>query len=356
VTGVALMGSSERERVESLLRRVEFSMPPFSGAPWLLPWLSLYGRADDESRVATVETHAGALLVPMMIRRARRKGMIWRELRFLGTGDASDDELATEYPDVSVSRITPEQGGCALAGWLANSRGWDLAAFEAVLPGSILAEALAAAGGFARRNGYRYRLTLPRNLEDWLSTRSSATRARFRRTLRQVAERGLRFDPRLPAQEGLALLAQLHQQHWNQRGKPGAFASQRFLQFHRQLLQDNSLGAHVAGLFDGKRPLSLWYGFDVGGTRYYYQSGMDEAASDGLPPGEALHLLMIQDAIASGLAAYDFMRGTDRSWKGRYVSDPDELHDWILPGHSVRGKVLMLWLRGQKQWQRRRAG
>ncbi|MFN3712165.1 MAG: GNAT family N-acetyltransferase [Alcanivoracaceae bacterium] len=350
-----LLSAAERDRIKSLLCDFADKSPPFSGAPWLLPWMALYGRSEDESRVVRLDVGSGAMLAPMMIRPVKRKRLCWRELRFLGSGDDSQDEVATEYPDVSLDGVTVPQAVDALTAWLRADRGWDLLAAEAVEPHSVLAQALTRAGAFRRVNGRRYRVPLPGQFEGWLDTLSATARARFRRTLRQVGERGLRLEPRLEA-DALEQVASLHQQHWHKRGQPGAFASQRFREFHRALLANGGLEARLSGLFHGALPLALWYGFDIKGTRYYYQSGIDAQAAEGLPAGEALHLLMIRDAISSGLAGYDFMRGDEQSWKARYGAMPADLEDWILPGNSLRGCLLGIWLERSSVWKRRSTG
>jgi hypothetical protein len=355
VKGMPLLAATERDRVESLLGDFADHSPPFSGAPWLLPWIALYGRSDDESRVNRIAVGSGAILAPMMIRPAKRKRVSFRELRFLGSGDDARDEVVTEYPDVSLDGVPVPQAADALAAWLRADRGWDLFAAEAVESHSVLAQALTRVGAFCRANGRRYHVPLPDQFEAWLEALSSTARARFRRTLRQVGERGLRFEPRLAA-DALEQVASLHQQHWHQRGHSGAFASQRFIEFHRALLENGSFEARISGLFHGALPLALWYGFDIKGIRYYYQSGMDAQAADGLAAGEALHLLMIRDAIASGLVGYDFMRGDVQSWKARYGATPAELEDWVLPGRSLRGRLLAIWLGQSRVWQRRSTG
>ena len=67
---------------------------------------------------------------------------------------------------------------------------------------------------------------------------------------------------------------------------------------------------------------------------------------------EALHLLMIRDAISRRLRCYDFMKGSEDSWKSRFGIQPEPMFDWILPGKSVRGAMVRYGLYRSSQWQK----
>ncbi|MCK5875644.1 MAG: GNAT family N-acetyltransferase [Alcanivoracaceae bacterium] len=350
----ALLSSSEKLRVKALLHESGDVSPAFSGDQWLLPWLDIYLRAGDRSRVYWQTHGTGGVLAPLMIRGAKRRGVIIRELRFLGTGDDEEDEIATEYPDITCDGVAPDAAADMVADYLRQSRGWDVFLAEAVQEDSVLGKALDRCGGYRRESGLRYCLDLRSDFEDWLCHLGSSSRGKFRRTLRRIDETGLSLRLDLPANEGFEELSRLHQRRWEARGMRGVFSSPKFCEFHRRMLAERRLGAHLAGLYQGDLPLALWYGFDFGGVRYFYQGGFNPDRADGFSAGEALHLLMIRDAISRGLRCYDFMKGGADSWKARFGVSPQPLFDWALPGKSLRGAAVRVALHRAPDWQRSR--
>ncbi len=347
-----LFTAQERLRVEALLHDRGDMAPPFCGDQWLLPWLDIYLRSGDQSCVHWHATGQGGVLFPLMIRAVTRRHIPLRELRFLGTGDAETIEIATEYPDITCDGVADSEAASILAEYFLKSRGWDVFKAEAVLPGSVLARALALCGAYRMKNGLRYCLNTAQDFDEWLSGLGPSSRSKFRRTLRRVDEMGLSFRLDVPVEGGLEVLGHLHQQRWRKRGLPGAFASRQFCEFHRRMLAERRLGAHMAGLYQGDKPLAFWYGFDFAGVRYFYQGGFDPDAADGFSPGEALHLLMIRDAMSRGLQCYDFMKGDEDSWKSRFGIRPEPLYDWVLPGRSARGALLRLGLHRSSHWHK----
>ena len=347
-----LLSGAEKLRVAALLSERGDLSPPFSGDQWLSPWLDIYLRPGDRSCVQWQAHGNGGVLVPLMIRANRRRGIAIRELRFLGTGDAEADEIATEYPDITCNELSRDAAAAILADYLRQNRGWDVFMAEAVLAESALAEALVRCGGYRRESGWRYCLELPLDFDCWLGDLGASSRSKFRRTLRRIDEAGLTLKLDVPASQGLEELARLHQQRWEQRGMPGVFSSPKFREFHRRMLLERRLGSRLAGLFYGDHALAFWYGFDVNGVRYFYQGGFNPDLGDGFSPGEALHLLMIRDAISSGLHCYDFMKGGSDSWKARFGAVARPLFDWALPGRSVRGAAIRFALGRAPDWQK----
>ena len=204
---------------------------------------------------------------------------------------------------------------------------------------------------YRQRSGQRYCLDIRSGFEGWLERLGASSRAKFRRTLRRVEEHGLTLRTDLPHRDGLEQLALMHQQRWQSRGQPGVFSSRRFRAFHLRMLDERRLAARISGLFADDRPVALWYGFDLGKVRYFYQSGFDAQYADGFSAGEALHLLMIRDAVERGLHHYDFMKGSDDSWKARFGASGEPMYNWRLPGKSLRGFLLRVALHYSARWQ-----
>lgn len=167
------------------------------------------------------------------------------------------------------------------------------------LPGSM-AEVLARLQKKKNERFRYYRRRIERDFPDWSCT--SAT---------------------TPAEVDAALdaLVRLHQQHWNARGEPGAFADARLTAFYRDLA--HRLAARgwlrLYVLRAGGAIVSVNFAFGYAGRFHHFINATDfDTAVDS--PGAVLHHCMIERSIAEGLREYDFMWGEHDykyDWGGR---------------------------------------
>lgn len=334
-----MTAAAYRAAVEAALPVPE-DAPLFSSAYWLLPWLDHYARDDD--RFAGTP----ALPLPLMIRRRSLSGLPIRELRFVATGDDERDEVCTEFPDILAGQAASLQA-------LLDSRAWDLCSIENVTDGSRVGAQMAAAGAYASPAGSRYRIALPASVDDWESMLGKSSRAKIRRTRRDLQAQSLQLIT-AHGDDALALLpalVALHQSRWQARGQSGVFASERFRSFHEQLLSRPDSPGRIAVLRKDERVMAAWYGFDHAGCRHFYQSGFCAPQQGHFSPGLALHLCMIEDAITTGLHGYDFMKGGEQSYKSRFGAQASPMWHWRLPGRTLRGRLLAQGLARSRHWQ-----
>jgi CelD/BcsL family acetyltransferase involved in cellulose biosynthesis len=163
-------------------------------------------------------------------------------------------------------------------------------------------------------------IALPRSWDDYLGALPSSRRYFVRRTLRDFetwAAGEARFTvARTEAEASLALdvLAALHAERWNEAGKPGVFASQKFRAFHRavlpRLLEKGALDLSV--LTVRGVPIAANYAIVWRGRVHFYQSGRKTDLPRALRPGIVMHARAIQIAIERGLIEYDFLAGDAR--------------------------------------------
>jgi len=153
---------------------------------------------------------------------------------------------------------------------------------------------------------------------DPLDIFSANTRQQLRRSLRAWEEIGpMRLDIASPDQAGgyLDALADLHQQYWTGRGKPGAFAEPFFGRFHHALLNRASdrQSIDLIRVSAGDRVAGYLYNFVHDGWVAAYQSGFDFGPdADRLRPGLVCHLMAIQHYRQAGMRRYDFLGGEAR--------------------------------------------
>ena len=152
----------------------------------------------------------------------------------------------------------------------------------------------------------------------YVATLGPNTRSQIRRACRLYDERGgLRLDAAQDVDEALAYFAAagpLHQARWEARGKPGAFASPHYVDFHQRLIRAawSSGAVDLLRVSAGDEPIGYLYNFVHRGTVYFYLSALRYEADNRLKPGLVTHALAIQHYVDRGLATYDFMAGASR--------------------------------------------
>jgi CelD/BcsL family acetyltransferase involved in cellulose biosynthesis len=131
------------------------------------------------------------------------------------------------------------------------------------------------------------------------------------------------------ATDWLDALAVLHQQTWQARGKPGAFADASFVRFHRALIASGLPRGQVEVLqiSAGGMVVGYLYNLRSGDRVHAYQSGFAYGDDPRRKPGLTCHHLAIERAQAEGVADYDFLAGDDR-YKQSLANDAAPLH-WV---------------------------
>jgi hypothetical protein len=160
-----------------------------------------------------------------------------------------------------------------------------------------------------------------------LSALGSGTRRQVRRGLKALGEDVETEWAETPehALDILAELIELHQRHWIALGHPGAFASPRFVGFHRELVP-RLLPKDAVILFrvraDG-RTVGCLYNFIERRRVLSYQTGF--APHPGrTSPGVVSFALCMQACFERGLTEYDFLAG-DSAYKRQLSTTTREL-------------------------------
>jgi len=362
---------SRIEDLESLVpdwRRLAADLP-LAGPDWLVTWWRHFGAdrvhrsRDARLLVLAVRDDDGQLvaLAPWYLESSRLHG---RMVRFLGSGLVCTDYLTLPCASGQEAAVAR-----AIAAWLCESgegvAEWDLLSLENVdLSDPVLRELVDAlcereAITHLRPGSACWRLELPADWEAVLAGQSKSHRKQLRRLLRvyPLHER-VRFktvETHDEWVESFALLVDLHNRRWGERGIEGVFASPELYGFHREaterLLNSGQLALNVLEV-DGK-PVHADYALAGGKLIYAYQSGMDPAAADH-EPGTLAMACGVQDAIARGYRAIDLLRGNE-PYKQHWRATPRPMHDVrILPGAWSGRLRQSIWqaATGAKDWLR----
>jgi len=275
---------------------------PFQAPAWLVPWWRHF--RPGELAVAAVRDPAGRLvgLAPFYIEEGRHGR------RLLPLGISVSDTL-----DVLLDPDVPAAGP-ALVACLSSER-WDVWELEE-LPPDAAALALSPPAGAAEESFAAsacpvLSLCGANRLEDVVPP----ARMQNLRTARNRAERrGTAIDGVATEAIGAFVqdLVRLHAARWAGRGEPGLFADPRFSSFLREALPrlaDLGLVQASTLRLDGLA-IGAYLGFRHAGRAAYYLGGFDPDHAF-VSPGALLIGHAIEQAIAGGAEAFDFLRGRE---------------------------------------------
>lgn len=290
---------------------------------WLSHW---WRRYHDDSQLRTVvlrDSKGLAGIAPLMLKRGFG-GL--RRLAFMGTGEVTPNHL-----DVIARPDARDVLEDALADYLCQTDSqWDV----------LDLDKLPSDRGTAERLGARLRdrdfvtsveltarclyIELPDSFESYLQERGSQTRRNFRTACRRLEKevpsvRFVRASTPDEVHRVMAALIEMHQARWRRRGYVGAFATQRFVEFHRDValsaLQDGSL--RLYSLRNEEQILAVRYAFRIGDCVQGYISGFDERLS-ALSVGMVSLAGAIEQSILEGARRFDLLEG-DESYKSHWA-------------------------------------
>jgi CelD/BcsL family acetyltransferase involved in cellulose biosynthesis len=297
---------------------------PFQSPHWLLPWWKHIGRGT-LATIAIRSAVAGELvaLAPLYLFAGGETGR--RQLFPIGIA-------TTDYLDVLVK---PGWEGRALRGlaWHLAQReqDWDVLEFPQLRPGAALL-------GFVAPGDWRQEIATaePHPVLMLSEVRPGAGPAiprpmmqNVRYCRRRAARIGtLAYDTAtaqtLPA--FLDALVRLHARRWSERGSSGVLNDASVLAWHREatpLLQAAGLLRMHALRLDGEFIAVLYCLADAAPAherRYYYYLGGFDPRFRSLSPGTLLVAHAIEQALAEGALAFDFLRGAE-AYKYRWGAE-----------------------------------
>lgn len=243
--------------------------------------------------------------------------------------------------------------GAGVAGALLRAA-WEVAGVRRLRLSGVEAGLAEAAGGTAFRRQVRPApfVDLDRVRAaggDPLAHLSANARGQIRRALRRFGAAGEVVLERAGTEaEALAwfeAMVTLHQQDWQARGQPGAFANPFMRRFHRALVaRAMPQGeAELLRLSAGGTVLGYLYNLRRGGHVCAYQGGFDRAAADAhRKPGLVAHVLAIGRAAGEGAALYDFLAGEDRYKRSLATGSRDLVWAELVPSWSAAGLAARL--------------
>jgi CelD/BcsL family acetyltransferase involved in cellulose biosynthesis len=337
--------------------------PPMLEYRWVRTWWTIHRRHGRLLLVLALDNARQPIgLAPLYLRRASNDPLgLLRTVHFLGTGEREADEIASEYlswlaPPEAVDTVT------SLVGQALRERAddWDRVrllnlAAEQDLHLKLPQELAPVAQHLSVAPRPTFRIAV-RPLEEYLSGLASSNfRHRCRRALRAGADAGVELVTVTHPDEARALfsvLAGLHQRRWSERGRPGAFDSPVFREFHEQLMPSyvGDGTGWLVGLRQGDRWLAARYHLRTGDRVFDYLSGVDTGTPPALGPGLLLTLHGLQWCARNGVQVYDLLAG-DYEYKHKLATNIDEIFEVDVFGTSLAAQLWLAARRLRSKWR-----
>lgn len=313
-----------------LLERSEGNEPMLSPL-WLGAWWRVFGAQGGRSlRVLLVRDGAQLIgLAPLLARRHwYRRGLPFRRLELLGSGEPERDEICSEYLGILAERGREADVARVLIEGLETDRlgAWDELLLPAMRAESdltrLLIDALHRAGfsTHASVTAHCPYISLPRSWEEYLAALSSPHRRFVKQTLGYFHDwaqgQWQLHEARTPAQLelGCGVLRTLHGERWSATGRSGVFASAPFCAFHDQVMRAllASGALELSWLSVRDQPVAALYNLNWNDKVYFYQSGRKLDVPSSVRPGIVAHAMAIRRAIEAGRREYDFLGGASQ--------------------------------------------
>jgi len=301
----------------------EVSASFFMSWEWHYTWWEVYSSPKD--RLYLVRFTLGDKLVGLLPMYSRRQSFELRHtLMFLGTGEAREDEVATEYLDLIAHPIYQREITERAMDWLCGCEQWGVVELRFMLENALLVQAYKARESMhtiERNVGNRYRVDLELDESAHLALVSKSRSKRIERSRRALVRDGGLEQTSVSSINELSKsfdhLAELNHERQAHKRRKSAFASTRFNRFHRKIVERtfDKGGVNIHQFKLKHASLAVLYCFYDEHTCFYYQSGFTKRASNKYMPLTFAHLSEMQRNRESGRRYYDLMRAEPPSYK-----------------------------------------
>lgn len=327
--------------------------PPFLSWEWMSTWWKVYKTTNTKLLVLVFSDAAQVVAIAPFYVRKSAGPIGLKTLYFLGTGEPEEKEVCSEYLDfISLPEYAQSVSDLVVRYLSSNNNLWDRIELHRVLESSSLLSFFknsAVAEKYSviqKKCGQRYFIDLPNQWDSYLQTLRSSMRRSIRAAYKKL-DCQANFEVKFIESEDeikstMRELIKLHSESWEMRGKPGAFVSHEFCEFHHkiaELMLKNSMLQMLTISISGE-VIAVLYNFKIRNVNYYYQSGLDMMRYSSLKPGVLLHSEAIKFSIANKIAKYDFMMAGEDSYKKRFGCRTSEMFHIKVWNKGLRAQLL----------------
>ncbi|WP_417383313.1 GNAT family N-acetyltransferase [Gimesia sp.] len=290
------------------------AVPLMCSAVWTSTWIEQYGDLLPYSFVVASRNNTPCGICLLTEGVEQFDGPLPIKTLHLGTaGEPAADSVCVEYNSLLIQPADQSTFINALLELLSDHPNWDSLSFDGFASDELESWNLSLPETSVRKIESRYfDLKLIREEErEVISGFGYSTRKNLRKNMKTYGNLTTEWAETIEQAESIfADLVELHQTRWQKEGQPGSYASERFTQFHKTLIQkliptgqmglfrvkieDEVIGC-VQVLIDRNRVLC-------------YQGGSAEYCGK-LSPGVITDYLCIEECFQRGFDAYDFLAG-----------------------------------------------
>lgn len=308
------------ERWNSLLKETKSAYNIFLTWEWLSTWARHYVEKNNLWILLVYKEENQLVgIAPLYFQRTRTLGVLkLREIRLLGSG-----EVCSSYLDFIVSEKHKRMVLYEIYRYLHQeaARLWDILTLSEIPAESssidLWNELVQTAGKVMEIVDMIVCpvIELPRRLEDFLENIGGSERYNLRRKRRRLEQEKhlahVRASSPHDVQKELDAFIELHRLRWKETGSDGAFQSQRFLSFHRDIARVFSERGwvHLDFLLANGEKIAGVYGYSYNGRYSYYLPGFNPAIAPHASPGILLLFHCVEEAIRGGCSHFDLLTG-----------------------------------------------
>ncbi len=330
---VEFLPSTERESVMGWWKQLENDLGEVSlasSAAWTETWLEHYGDLVQHRFVVgrVNSTICGLTLLTEGV--DQKVGPFRLKTLHVGTaGEPDQDSVCVEYNQVLAVPEHRTAFAQAVMNKIFQESNWDELRLEGFLNDHVDAFVQEREPTETRTiSSYYFDLKAARENEvTAVSCLGSATRKNIRKNIKAYGALEPEWaDNTRQAEDIFDEMVELHQARWQAVGEPGSYASQRFNDFHRDLLH-KIFPTRQMGLFRLKsegETLGCVQFFVEHNRALVYQAGSAMYQSGRKSPGMMVDVNCIEQCLEKGFDSYDFLGG-DSEHKRKLTTDSNQL-------------------------------
>ncbi|MBL4884044.1 MAG: GNAT family N-acetyltransferase [Planctomycetaceae bacterium] len=334
---IQIFGKDDIAVVFELWRKLESqfaSFPLMCSADWTETWFNCYQETINTHFVAGFDGDKICGICLVTESTSHRIGPLTVRSLHLGTaGEANGESVCVEYNQILCEPRFESRFLLELQKFILDKEDWDRVQLDGIPCGSdqVWPDFLHTKKSVRVRESRYFDLDHCReNGSDILAMLGKSTRSNIKRRIKKLGEFEVQWAQTCEqAVDIFNELIQLHQQRWQNQGQPGAFASDRFTKFQKQLIEKLLPQQKVVlcRIKAGEQTVGCLYLLVDGRRMLDYVSGL--ASFESIPSsGLISHYLCMNEALNRGYQAYDFLVG-DKRHKENLGKSSNQLQ-WVI--------------------------
>jgi|GEM_PF-1224958 len=314
---------------------------------WLELWWNTFAQKSDVLKLVFIHQRDELIAIAPFYQKAGK------ELRFIGTGEAEEAEVASEFLDILINNEYKQSAielvTLYLQGELKRTGSFQ---FNNILKSSYIYDVIKAMSATCWQTektvGVRFLVNLPNSFQEYLQVIDKSMKSQLLRKKKRFEKLGGEVKRISNEKELIASfehLRELHCQRWHKSGLAGAFSDPRFIAFHLNFMRSMLIKGQLSltSLIINNEVIAVIYNMKYRGTRFFYQMGANLGFRPNISAGSLLHLYEIQNSIEQKEKHYDFMKGSIvNSYKATFSKPSQDVLHITIYKKGVRNLLQLL--------------